>query len=73
MAYYSMYDMMYGYGGFGFLWMILVWAAIIWLIVWAVKQFSSNKESSIEILNKRLAKGEITKKEYEDLRKMLRR
>lgn len=73
MAYYSMYDMMYGPGSLGFIWMILFWAAIIWLIFWAVKQFSSGRESSAEILEKRLAKGEISKKEYLELKKMLRR
>ncbi len=73
MAYYGMYDMMYGYGSFGFFWMILFWAALIWLIIWAIKQFTSSKESSHEILEKRFARGEISRKEYLELKSTLRR
>lgn len=73
MAYYNMYDMMYGYSGFGFIYMLVFWAAVIWLIVWAIKQFSNNNESSSEILEKRLARGDISKREYIEMKKIFRR
>ncbi len=73
MAYYSMWDMMYGYGFGGMLFMIIFWAAIIWLIVWIVKEATKNKESASELLEKRYAKGEITKKQYQEIRKTLRK
>ncbi len=62
-----------GYGFTGWIYMLLFWAAIIFLIVWAIRQFSAGKESSHEILEKRFARGEISKKEYEEMKKMMRR
>ena len=73
MVYYNMWQMMYGYGWFGMLFMIILWAAIIWLIVWAIQQFTKTKESAAEILEKRYAKGEIGKKQYLEMKKELRR
>ena len=70
---YSMWDMMYGYGFGGILFMIIFWALIIWLIVWIVKEATKGKESSSEILEKRYVKGEITKKQYQEMKKILRR
>lgn len=60
--------------GFGFIFMILFWGLIIWLIVWIVTRYTKpgqagKTESAIEILKKRFAKGEITKKQYEDMKK----
>jgi len=53
--------------------MILVWVGIIWLIVWLFKNLKQDSKISepqaIEILKKRYAKGEITKKEYEEIKK----
>ena len=64
----------YGFTGWIFMLVMLAfWIAIIWLIVWAIKQFTSSKESSHEILEKRLARGDISKKEYEELKKTIRR
>jgi len=70
---YNMWDMMYGYGGFGVFWMIVFWAAIIWLIVWIVQQLNKNNESSLNLLEKRYVKGEISKKQYQDMKRTLRR
>lgn len=70
---FTMWDMMYGYNSFGALWMIVFWAAIIWLIFWIVKEITKNKESSSEILEKRYVKGEITKKQYLEMKKTLRK
>ncbi len=63
---------------------ILFWALIIGGIVWLVSSFTSNRavsnppanttsvpESALDILQKRYARGEITKPEYEDVRRDL--
>jgi putative membrane protein len=82
------YGMMdgYGYGGLG-LWggligLILNFAiivAIIWLIVWAVRRFSSQSRSNQtagaqsprDILQVRYARGEITRDQYQQMLKDL--
>ena len=61
-----------GFGMFGGIGMIVFWGAIIWLIVWLVRQANQDKktgDTSSEILKKRFAKGEITKKQYDDMKK----
>ena len=70
---YSMLDMMYGYGGTGILFMIIFWIAVIWLIVWIVQQITKGKESAKELLEKRYVKGELSKKQYLEMKKTLRR
>ncbi len=57
--------------GFGMLFVILFWVAVIWLIVWVVKTYAmpQKKSSALDILKRRYAKGEITKKEFEGLKK----
>lgn len=71
--YYDGYGMMGGIGFFGMFLMLLFWIGVIWFIVWLVRQSknfgSSDDETPSRILKKRYAKGEITKKEYEDMRK----
>ncbi len=62
--------------GFGFIFMILFWGLVIWLIVWIITQLTKTKkaektESATEILKKRYAKGEISKKQFEDMKKEL--
>jgi putative membrane protein len=59
--------------GFGWLFQILMFVAFF-LIVWMVIKSNPNlgkstKGKPIDILRRRLAKGEITKKEYEELKK----
>jgi putative membrane protein len=69
--------MHYGYygfmAGFGLLWSILFWALLIWLIVWLVRRGGAmhSTEGAVEILKERYAKGEITKKQYDDMKKDL--
>ena len=67
------YDMMYGFGFTGVLFMMIFWIAIILLIVWIIKEITKNKESALELLEKRYAKGEINKKQYLEMKKTLRR
>lgn len=74
MGYYG--DGWYGMGGFGWLFMILFWVAVVWLIVWLVNQNKPSggryeNKNPIDILKERYAKGEITKKEYNEMKKEL--
>ena len=67
---------MMGFGmGFGFIFMLLFWGLIIWLIVTLINTNQSNKNEpdSLTILKKRYASGEITKKQYEEMKKELLR
>jgi len=71
--------MMNGFGGMWFGW--IFWIIIVVAVVWVVIQFSSrnqqnppgNKpvESPMDILKKRYANGEITKDEFERMKKDL--
>jgi putative membrane protein len=70
---------MMGYGWMIFSWifMILFWVAIILLIVWLYRQIKGTAvkpaigETPLEILKKRYARGEISREEYEEMRKEL--
>ncbi len=66
----------------GLAFMVLFWGGIIFLIIWAVKQIASPRRESVppaapgkstplEIARERYARGEITKEQYEQLRKDL--
>ena len=66
----------FGMGLFGGLMMLLFWAAIILLVVWAVRnliprQHLSEHDGAVEILKRRYAAGEISPAEYEQARKTL--
>ncbi len=75
--------MMWGYGQWGWLGMILgmvimvvIWGGLIALAVWIVmKLVRSGRETSsaspIEIAKSRYARGEITKEQFEQLKKDL--
>ncbi|HDK35637.1 MAG TPA: SHOCT domain-containing protein [Bacteroidetes bacterium] len=70
-----------GWGGMWFGW--IFWLVIIAVVIWAVVTFSNNsrdreqrsafprQESALDILKKRYAKGEITKEEFERIKKDL--
>lgn len=73
--------MMWGSWGIGMmLMMLLFWVAVIvgivvlirWLVTSSHSERATNvghgTESAIDILNKRYARGEITKQEFEDMR-----
>ncbi len=70
------HDFMFGGMWFGWIFWIVVIVLIIWLVV---NQSNKNKQiyqppqqdSAIEILKKRYAKGEITKEEFEQMKKDL--
>lgn len=65
-----------GWGTWGFGW--IIWIIVLVIIVWGIiKIVSSNSnkpqhkqdENALDILKKRYAKGEITKEQYDQMRK----
>ncbi len=71
------YPRVYGYGNYGYwniMWILLP-ITVIFLIAWFVYKFGIKKESSSEtplsILKKRFARGEITKKQFDDIKNNL--
>ena len=64
-----------GFGmGFGFIFMLLFFGLIIWLIVTLINSAQSNKKDDsdpLTILKKRYASGEISKKQYGEMKKEL--
>lgn len=79
-------NMMGGFfgGGLGTIWMILnfifilfIIAGIIILIIWIVKRTGSSgieqtsNRNNMEILKQRYARGEITKSEFDDIKKSI--
>ena len=61
----------------GWIWMLLFWGAIVGLVIWGVNKFTSASRSSedrgspLEIAKMRYARGEITREEFEQLKKDL--
>jgi putative membrane protein len=60
---------------FGGMWMLVFWAIMIGLVVWGVKQFTVGGKASrtsgdtpLEIAQKRLARGEITREEFDQIK-----
>jgi len=66
-------------GGWGWLGMVLTWAVIILLIVWLVRSLMNpnsgikpnDPSSARDVLDMRYAHGELTRKEYEQMKKDL--
>lgn len=74
--------MWYGLGGWWMLlWMLMFWAGVIALIVWAVRATSERPQGAppqshgrsraLEILEERFARGEIDQEEFEQRRRAL--
>lgn len=75
----------FGFGmmnGFGGIFMILLWVVIIGLGVWLISNLVSRTnsqppsnlpsvESPLDILKKRYARGEITKEQFDEMRRTL--
>ena len=62
--------------GFGGVWMILVLVGLIVLTVWLVRLMfpqgsKSEPENPLELAQRRYAKGEISREEYESLKRDL--
>ena len=71
------YPASYDYSNYGYwnIFWILLFAAVIFLMVWTIHRFVIKKtasETPLNILQKRYAKGEINKKQFEEMKKELR-
>lgn len=72
---------MMGYGGYGGVFMWLIWIIIAGAVIYFVFERSrrtggskeSDRESPAEILKKRYAKGEITREEFDRMMKDIER
>jgi len=72
---FEMYGYPYSYGmGVGFIFMILFWAVIIWLIIVGIRyaRHQGWQRYPLDTLKERYAKGEISKKEFEQIKKELK-
>ncbi len=65
---------------FGGIWMLLFWGGIIALIIWGVKKLterggpgasSTDKSSPLDIARERYARGDISREEFEQMKKDL--
>ena len=74
-----MWDMPAGMGwwmAFGGVWMVILWGGLIALIVWGITRLtrrngSSSKHNPLNVAKERYAKGEISREEFEQIRKDL--
>jgi putative membrane protein len=68
-----------GWGGwmiFGGIFMLLFWGGIIALIVWAINRLvrhggGGSKQTPLDIAKERYARGEITREQFEQIKKDL--
>ena len=70
------YDYGWGMGFFGWTMMIIFWGVVIWLIVWLINQNkyperTKNERDPETILKSRYVKGEITTREYREMKREL--
>ena len=61
---------------FGGAWAIVFWGGLIALIIWGVYRLtrrndSSRKQSPLDLAKERYAKGEVTREEFEKIKKDL--
>jgi len=59
-----------GFGGFGLLMLLLLVAGIV-LIVLAFTRRETRPDDALAVLKQRLARGEITREQYEELKQVL--
>jgi putative membrane protein len=75
-----MWDMPVGMGwwmAFGGLWMVVFWGGLIALIVWGIMKLVRRegfgpKRNPLDVAKERYARGEISKKEFEQLKRDLK-
>ncbi|OGF99318.1 electron transporter RnfE [Candidatus Gottesmanbacteria bacterium RBG_13_37_7] len=73
---YGGWNNMMGWGGFGWIFMIVFWTLIILGVVTLVRYLKGTNQNGtdktpLDILKERYAKGEINKKEFEEMKKDL--
>jgi putative membrane protein len=65
---------------FGGIWMLVFWGAIIALIIWGIKKLTERRNSGhgpqvksdpLDIAKERYARGEISREEFDQIRKDL--
>jgi putative membrane protein len=62
----------------GWVWMLVFWGAIVALVVWVIRRVSQPvaangvQMSALDIAKARYARGEITREQFEELRRELR-
>ena len=67
----------YGMGAWGWWWMILVWVIIIVAAIFIIKSIvgkgtgSQHHETPLDVLKRRYAAGEITKEQFDQMKKDL--
>ncbi len=72
------YEMMWDWGpgaGWMLLLMAVFWGGTILLIIWGIRQLTASSRQgggALEILEKRYARGEIDRDEFESMRRDLR-
>jgi len=67
-------------GGWMILWMLLSWAGVILVVVWGVRAASGegrvpgrfDRSNALQIVEERLARGEIDRDEFEERRSILK-
>jgi len=71
---------MHDFGGwwmlFGGIWMFIFWGGLIGLIIWGItrltrRDVSMVKHDPLDVARERYARGEITRKEFEQIKKDL--
>lgn len=67
--------MMWGYAGFGMIWMLLFWVGVAFLVTWAIRARNNATVTNraTEILEERFARGEIDSDELNTRRQELSR
>jgi len=61
---------------FPMIFMVLFWGGLIWLLVWGVRRWTHHAyhgtgNTPLDIAKTRYAKGEITKEQFEEIKKNL--
>lgn len=71
---------MHDFGGWGMLfggiWMLIFWGSIIGLVIWGISRLArrqnyQTRKDPLDIARERYARGEITKEQFEQIRKDL--
>lgn len=62
-------SMMGGMWFISILFWILIIAGVVFITKWFLERYNENKESALDILNKRYARGEIDRETFERMKK----